>query len=182
MKAQFALAAAAALTLAACGEETTSVDPTDTEAMAQLADEMVKPEAGEYEVATELVEFEVPGMPKDKVDMVRGTMAGGFAETSTYCLTEEQADKGFEESIREMQSADGECEYKKFAASGDTLDAEMACKGPDGSVANMAMTGSLGKTEQDITMTMNAQAPGMAEGEMKMKLRMKSKRVGACAA
>ena len=180
MKTRIALTAAIPFLLAACSDEPTSVDPTDTEAMAELDNNMVKPQAGQYEVASELIEFEVPGMPEEQAKMVRGMMEGGFSETTQYCLSEEEAEKGFENSIREMQSNGGECDYKKFAASGDTLDAEMTCKGPDGSVANMMMAGSISETEQDITMTMETTVPQMPGGEMNMKLRMKSTRVGEC--
>ncbi|WP_379545950.1 DUF3617 family protein [Qipengyuania sp. DSG2-2] len=182
MKSRLALVAAVPLILAACGDAPTEVDPNDAEAMAELADNMVKPAAGEYEVTSELIDFEISGLPKDQSDMMRGMMEGGFSQTTKYCLTEEEAEAGFEESIREMQSAQGECDYKKFAASGSSLEAEMTCNGPDGSVANMAMEGSLSETEQDITMTMDATSPEMPGDGMKMKMRMQSKRIGECAA
>ena len=76
MKTRIALTAAIPFLLAACGDEPTSVDPTDTEAMAELANNMVKPQAGQYEVASELIEFEVPGMPEEQAKMVRGMMEG----------------------------------------------------------------------------------------------------------
>ncbi len=105
-----------------------------------------------------------------------------MSQTSTYCLTEEQAEKGWQDAVEAMQQADQECEYSKFETAGDTLNAAMTCTQQNGTVATVEMTGDLAKTSQDITMAMSGKSPDMPGGEMKMKLRMQSKRIGECAA
>ncbi|GMN12622.1 DUF3617 domain-containing protein [Altererythrobacter sp. MTPC7] len=176
------LCAVTALALTACGDSAEVADPADAEQVAALADSLVKPQPGEYEVASELIEFQLPGIPDDQAEMMRGIMEGGFSQTTTYCLTAEQAEKGWQDAVEGMQQADQDCEYSKFETAGNTLTASMTCTQDDGTVAQVDMTGDLAETSQDITMAMSGKSPEMPGGEMQMKLRMKSTRIGECTA
>lgn len=174
------IAAFATLTLGACSDETSVDDPNDPEQVAAAAQTLVKPQPGQYEVTSELIEFEMPGLGEDEQQMMRGMMEGGFSQTTSYCLTPEEADKGWQDAVENMQNAEGECEYSRFETSGDTLNAEMSCNNTDGSTAEMTMTGELSETGQDITMAMSGRSPEMPGGEMNMTMRMVSKRTGEC--
>lgn len=174
------LCAAVSLSLTACGEATETADPANPAEMAALADAFVKPQPGEYEVASQLLEFELPGIPPAQADMMRSIMEGEMSQTSRYCLTDEQAENGWQDAVEAMQQAEQDCEYSKFETKGNTLNAAMTCTQQGGTVATVEMTGDLAKTGQDITMAMSGKSPDMAGGEMTMKLRMQSKRIGEC--
>lgn len=170
--------AAASLALVACGNADPDTDGDGTismeEAQASLeASGAVKPQAGQYNASVELLEFEAPGAPPQALDMMRGMIARDFE----YCLTQEQADKGFEEMARSSQ--DGDCSFEKFDVDGGDFDAVMICSNRgDGSI-RMAMEGTGTETSSDMTMTMTGDIGGMGEGRMVM--RTKHERIGDCA-
>ncbi|NQZ46706.1 MAG: DUF3617 family protein, partial [Erythrobacter sp.] len=103
-----AFALSSALALAACGEG----GPTDADADGDgeiTMDEMraevasagsaLRPEAGKYAVTMTMVNVDIPGAPPEMVDAM-----GSMMNTSTeFCLTEEEASKGFEEALSEGQ-------------------------------------------------------------------------------
>ena len=96
-------AAAASFTLAACGGGTADADGDGEismeEAAAQTAD-MVRPLPGQYRATVEFVDVELPGAPQQVQDMMRGMLDQG-PQTHEYCLTAEEAEKGFEEMARQ---------------------------------------------------------------------------------
>lgn len=169
-----------ALALSGCGGGNT---PDSVEDMADAAAAMEKPEPGEYETTTRLITFEVPGMGEKEADMVRGMMESSMTQTTTFCLTEEEAEKGFEEAIREMQSGDSkeQCEFQRFDVSGSTVDSQMKCDDGAGNVGNITMTGTVAPTSTDMTMEFDQTSADIPGGAMKMKVNMKSRKIGECA-
>ena len=179
MRSIIVVSAALGLTLSACSD---SSAPETVEDMADAAASMEKPEPGQYETTTELIEFEVPGMGEQEAQMVRGMMEASMTQTTSYCLTPEEAEKGFEEAIREMQSGDTkeQCSFERFDVSGNTVDSQMKCDDGAGNVGNIAMTGTVSPTSSDMTMEFDQTSADSPGGAMKMKLNMKSKRTGDC--
>lgn len=178
---RFALAAPlAVLALAACGDEPS--EPKTAEEVAAAAEGLTKPEPGRYVSSAEMIEFSVPGLPPEQAEQLKGMMSGMGSEENTYCLTPEEAEGGFEEAVRKMgQGSQGmKCEFNKFDASGSDLDAELACTGPEGASATMQMEGTMEAQSSEMTMAMTQKAPGIPGGEMSMKMRVKSRRVGEC--
>ncbi|WP_324826832.1 DUF3617 domain-containing protein [Qipengyuania zhejiangensis] len=169
------LAGAAALSLSACGSDGADADGDGTisnEEVAEAARDMVKPLAGQYRATTELVSFEAPGAPPEAVEMMRGAMSRSFE----YCMSQEDADKGFEEMARESQ--DDSCKFEKFDVDGGSIDAVMACSGGSGEEMRMTMQGNGTPTGSDMTMTMQGTIPGQGEGKMVMNT--KHERIGDC--
>ena len=169
---------AAALGLAACGGGTSADADGDGEiTSAELADkasEMVKPQPGQYRASTELVDLEAPGAPPEAVEMMRGVLSNSFE----YCLTKEEAERGFEDMAR--QSQDENCTFEKFDVDGGAIDAVMTCAGGDQGNMRMTMQGTGGRTSSEMTMTMEGNIPGQGEGKMVMKTN--HERIGECAA
>jgi len=93
-----------------------------------------------------------------------------------YCLTQEEADKGFEEMAKESQN--GDCTMKRFDIDGGKIDAQMTCLAGGQGEMNITMDGSGTSTSMDMQVTMEGSMPGM--GEAKMVLRSKSERIGDC--
>lgn len=173
------VAAVLSLALAACGEE--AMEPKTTEEVIAEAGEMERPDPGQYETKVELIEFAVPGLSDDQAEKLKGMMGGGV-QSSNFCLTAEEASKGFEEQVRKIGQGQGglECTYDKFDVAGGKLAAEMTCKGPQGLAAAMKIDGTTTSRSTSMTMDMSQKSAMLPGGEMKMTMKMDSKRIGDC--
>jgi hypothetical protein len=170
--------------LTACGSET-----RDTAASSKTSDEVVaeagkleQPRAGQYETTTEIVEFNIPGLPAAQAEQMKSMMGNAARQSSSFCLTEEEAAKGFEDSIRKMtEGSDGmKCAFDKFDADGGKLDAAMTCQGPQGMNSEITLDGTAGAEASDMRMAMVQKGSMIPGGEMRMEMRMKSRRTGDC--
>ncbi|MDZ4308213.1 DUF3617 domain-containing protein [Allopontixanthobacter sp.] len=172
----------ALLALTACGSETPEEKSTD-EVVAE-ARKMAGPMPGQYETTTVLREFSVPGVPAQQAEMMKQQFASGTDRTETFCLTKDQAEKGFEEMVRSMgQMGQGvTCSFSKFDASGSKLDAALNCTGPGGTTMTMGMDGTVESERSDMTMTMNSRSTMMPGMEMTMVMDSRSRRIGECPA
>ncbi len=173
--------AAACFTLAACGGASNADADGDgeismEEAAAESAD-MVRPEPGKYRATVEFVDVSMPDAPQQVQDMMRGMFDRG-PQTHEYCLTEEEADKGFEEMARQAQEDDSNCTFEKFEADGGKIDAIMNCAADGQGAARMTMTGTGSETASEMTMTMDAEGP---DGQtMTMTMKSSQERIGEC--
>ena len=166
--------------LAACGNPSADADgdgKITMEEAAAKAESMVQPQPGKYRATSELVSLEVPDAPKEVQDMMRKMMDRG-PQTSEYCLSKEDASKGFQEMVRQSQASGTDCSFEKFDGEGTEIDAIMVCKNPGEGTARMTMQGTGGETSSDMTITMDAQGPNGKS--MKMVMKNTQKRVGDC--
>lgn len=174
--------------LSACGGSGPDADPaagadangdgeiTVAEAIDKSSD-MVKPEPGKYRNTVEMVNLEIPGAPKEVQDMMKQVLSAG-PQTNEYCLTAEEAEKGFEEMAKQAQNED-ECSVERFDAAGGKIDAVMNCKAGREGTARMTLSGVGTKTSSAMTMTIDAKAP---DGKtMKMTMKSNQERIGDCA-
>ena len=182
MRRILALPALAAFALSACsgaGDEA-SGEGISAEDAAEAASEVARPTPGQYKSTIELIDFQVPGMPQQQVDMVKGMMTGAMAEGNEFCLTREEADKGWQTMVDEM--AEAKCTYQKFETSGNSIDVEATCMGENNQAGTLKLTGTTGATSSSMTMEMEqavADLPG--EGKVRMKMKVDSLRTGDCA-
>ncbi len=146
-----------------------------SEEMADVAGEVIKPKAGQYRSTTKLISVEIPGAPPEVAEMMKGGMADQVTET---CMSQEDADKGFEELAKGPQN--GECETSKFNVNGGDISAEMTCNVPGQGEMVMTLNGTGTETSMDMTMSMESEMAGM--GEMKMTMNIASERIGDCPA
>ena len=176
------LVAASILVLAACGSE--PVDPKNVDEVIAEAGKLEKPRPGQYETTAEMVEFTVPGLPPQQAEQIKAMMGKVSGETTTYCLTPEEAEKGFEENVRKMAQGKQQmnCEFARFDVDGDKLDAAMACKGPQGMTADLTLAGTTSSEASSMRMTMVQKAQMIPGGEMRMEMQMDAKRIGDCPA
>lgn len=174
-----ALALSAALALGACGGDSgadadgdgeISMDEMRAE-VASAADSM-RPEPGKYSVTMSVVKADIPGAPQEMQDMMGAMMNRTFE----YCLTQEQADKGFEESLSESQ--DESCSIEKFDLDNGSIDMAMNCEPAQGGNMRVAMTGDVSPTRTDITVVTNGTLPELGAADMEMN--MVQERVGDC--
>lgn len=173
------VATALCLALAACGGDPASEAESDgvvtAEEMAErVASADIKPQPGLYRSTVEVLEFSIPGAPPEVNDMMRGNMA---RRTSEYCLTQEEADRGFEKMARQSQEG-RDCKVEKFTVDGSDIDARMTCAVPGQGQMTMTMTGTGSPTGSDMDMSMKGDFAGQGEASMRMKV--SNERIGDC--
>lgn len=168
------------LALAGCGE--TADQPKTAEEVVAEAGKLAQPEPGLYETKVKMLEFSVPGLPADQAERLKSMMGGMDRNTSTFCLTPDEAKKGFEESIRKMSEGQGglECAFDKFDVDGGDLTAEMSCKGPQGMTSTIALDGTATSQSTSMHMKMAQKAGMIPGGEVRMEMQMDSRRTGDC--
>ena len=174
-------AAAAIIALAACGGNSSADADGDgeitmEEAAAKTGD-IVKPQPGQYRATVEFVDVEMPDAPQQVQDMMRGMFDRG-PQSHEFCLTQEEADQGFEEMARQAQDGGADCTFEKFDADGGSIDAIMNCSAEGEGEARMTLTGTGSATSSNMTMVMDARGP---DGQsMKMTMKSSQERIGDC--
>lgn len=173
--------AALALMLAGCGGSNADADGDGKISVEEAAAEVerqggaMKPKPGLYKGTTQLVSLEMPGSPPEVKQMLEGMM-GKEPQEMEFCLTKEEADKGFQRMAEASQG--DECSFDKFNISGGDIDAVMNCEAPGQGKAKITLTGKGTETSSEMTMVMDAKGP---DGKtMKMTMKTSQERVGDC--
>lgn len=180
MNTKLALVAVSTLALAACGDSGVVEDPSDPEQIAAATANLATPQAGEYRMRVELVEFELPGASQEEQETTRSFMEMMNGQEQTFCMTEEMAEEGYQEFLENLNQGMEGCEFSSFSVEGDTLDADMVCDDGAGSTGTMEFAGTISETSQDMTISMDM--ANEAEGQsMRMVMRNTAERVGECA-
>lgn len=176
------LVLAISIALVGCGSE--PADPKNVDDVIAEAGKLERPRPGQYETKAELIEFSVPGLPPQQAENLKSMMGKVGGETTAYCLTPEEAEKGFEENVRKMTQGKQQmnCEFARFDVEGDKLDAAMTCKGPQGMTADLKLAGTTSAEASSMRMTMVQKAAMIPGGEMRMEMKMDARRVGDCPA
>jgi len=170
---------AVAILLAACGGDADSDGDGEVgaeEAAAEAAD-LVQPRPGQYRVALELMEFDVPGMPESAKEQMQQIFSSGLAEGNTFCMTEaDAADNGAEQMVRNL--AESDCTMNTFNVSGSTVTAEMQCL-ENGAASTVKIDGQMSAEASTMTMEREGDVPNV--GKTRMKMKVTSERIGDCA-
>lgn len=164
------------LLLPACGDQ--AAEPTPDQAAAEAAANAAQPEPGKYRVTMKVSNISFPGMTGPMAEQAK-TMFGGTGQTSEFCLTPEDAKKGQEEFYK--RTAEGDCKYERFSATGGAIDAVMVCQTGQGMTARTEMKGTFSSTRSDLTLKTQSQMPGAPGGGMTMDAQITSERIGDCA-
>jgi len=179
------LALAPAVLLAGCSKSSPEggnaanpdTGPKTIEQVQKEASKIEHPLPGQYEQTVEVLDVEMPGAPAGMADRMKQAMAK--TAPKTYCLTKEQSEKGFRDMFKEGGPAKS-CTYKRFDVTGGRIDAQMECSTAGDGKATMTMSGTVGPNGSDVNMDMDANGgPGPMQG-LKMKMHMKTTRVGDC--
>ncbi|RDC59492.1 hypothetical protein HME9302_00682 [Alteripontixanthobacter maritimus] len=179
MRYSYAVILAFALTLAACGSDPAT--PMDEEELLARADALVMPKAGLYNASTEMLEFDVAGLPPQQADRMKDMMSGMRGAPQSYCLTQADVEGGFKESLRRLNQKQGEsCDFTAFETDGDDVDAAMSCSVPGGGTADIEMDGTVSAEQQDMVMTITTSSSMIPGGKMTMKMRTTAEYSGPC--
>lgn len=180
-----AMTTAAALALAACNQS--PADPTKAQSQDRVAAAMAQantPQAGQYQATAEFLKFEIPGMPPEIANRMREGMARETAVNHSYCVTDRQARMTAQDRLRQMSRAQGDCAFRNFDVSGDTVNATLVCSAlPGGAGATMTMTGTMGTTQSDMRINTRMTPPAgaaAATGAATIEMRVKTRRTGDC--
>lgn len=138
---------------------------------------LAQPQPGLYRMVTKITDISIPGMPPEMAAQAQG-MFSATGQTVEYCLTPEDAAKGFEEMTR--RSAEGNCTYERFSAKDGKLDAAMTCKTGQGMETRSEVAGTFTPTGSELTMKSHATSPDMPGGAMKMSGSISTQRIGDC--
>jgi hypothetical protein len=177
MRAAAFLAAVAALPLALAACDKADKGPKTLEEAKQEAKQLQRPEPGKYRQITKINTFEVPGAPPEVAAQMKKMMAGQGQET-TFCLTKEDSEKGFEGMFKQV--ANGECRYDRFDATSGSIDALMVCKTGSGGTARMAMKGKVSKTGSQVKVDVEQSGEKQAGANAKIGMEVQSERIGDC--
>lgn len=159
---RIASVAALGMAISACsgGDVSTADADTDNdgsvsvnEAAAVAEASGMKPQPGKYRVTSDM---------------------GGMKTNVEYCLSEEEANRGFEQMMQEGQ--DGDCSYEKFELAGNDLDAVLVCKTDAGNM-RMSMAGEVSPTATDLEIGMSGSMGGM---NVDMTMKAQQERIGDC--
>ena len=166
---------ATALLLAGCGKS--DEGPKTPEQAAQEASKMEKPEPGKYRSSVKVLEFDIPGMPKEQAEQMKGMM-GNAGQSHEFCMTKEDVEKGYEEMVK--KTSQGNCTFEKFNAASNTLDAKMTCDMGNQMKSVITMNGTTSKTNSKMTMDIENTAPSIPGGKMHTKMEVTNERIGDC--
>ena len=173
--------AATALALAACAGDEAPVNPdadsdgkmTATEVRdALLSNEDIKPEAGLYQTSMTLTKVEMPGAPAEMADMMRQAMN----QSSEVCLTPEQAERGFKDTIQESQSE--ACTIDSYDLDGGKIAMTMTCDEEGLGLMNVEMSGEVSATSSNLNMQMKGATA--ATQDLEIEMNFQQKRIGEC--
>lgn len=174
MRSIIILPLAAAAFLAAC--DSGDAPKSEAEVTKEMAN-LERPTPGLYKSTSRLVSFDVPGMSPAQAERMKG-MFSTADDGREFCLTKEEAEKGFEEMTRKL--AEGNCTYDRFKVSGGNLDAALTCETGKDMQASIEMKGTMGSEGSKMTMAVDQSAPGVPGGNIKMVAEVVSQRVGDC--
>ena len=135
-------------------------------------------QAGEWTMTTTMTDIEMPGMPEEMVAQMREQM-GDQAETSTRCITEEEAaDPGA--NLFAPEDASEDCDFSESTVEGGVINIAGTCEAPNGQGnATMAIEGTYTATTMEAELSVNVEGGPM---EMTMSGTMNAERTGDCAA
>lgn len=180
MRSIIVLPLAATVILAACNSADKPKSPEEVKEEIARADH---PQPGLYRSTFRILSFEIPGMPPAQAEKMKA-MFTTTGEGREYCLTKEEADKGWEAATKKL--AEGDCRFDRFSASGGKLDAKLACETGRGMKSTIEMNGTMNSTGSQTTMTIAQAAPQMPGGAggmgsgIRMVAEVSSQRVGDC--
>jgi len=177
MRPNFLLAATALLALAAC--DSADKGPKTLDQAKAEAKQMERPEPGQYSQTTKFTKFDVPGAPPAMAEQIKGMMQDK-GETTTYCLSKADSEKGFEEMFKKV--GEGECKYERFDATSSSIDAVLVCETGPGGSARLAMNGTVSKTGSDVKVDVQQKNDKSPMGNANLAMEVSSKRIGDCPA
>ena len=170
-----------AASLAACGSEpdvdarNASVEEVAEQVRSANSDQLfVRP--GKWQSRVTIEDISLPGMPAEMVEQMKTRIAQQGQQNFESCLTEEEARRPQEDFFA---GKNNQCRYDHFTMGDGKIDARMRCE-QGGATQVMEMDGTYSPDSYAMRMSTSTQGGEGATGAMTMKMRVDSKRIGAC--
>ncbi len=169
-----ALAFAALLAIAGCGEQktVTATNESVADVAAKVGDSGLRFLPGRWETQMKFDKLEMPELPPEMAAMMEKSMAEERKFTS--CLTPADVDKP---GGKFFGQENDKCKYDSFVMGGGRIDAKLSCNDADGT-QEMTMNGVY--THETYAMTMSIKAKRAGGQAMNMTMSMTAKRAGEC--
>ncbi len=174
---------ACALPLAACNkspavhETNASVEDVANKVReAGTGDAFIRP--GQWKSTVTIEQFDMPGVPPQAAARVKAAMAENQPHELTSCLTPEDV----KQPKAKFFTGNDQCRYDHFIMGSGKIDAAMRCSGAGGGSQVTTMTGTYAPDRYQMRMAMSGQNMPGAAADVKMQMRVDSRRVGECAA
>lgn len=134
----------------------------DAKVAAAAASPQLSP--GEWEMTTEMLDMNIPGMPK-------GALPPQLTKQNSFksCMKQQKPDASFFQG-----KGNSNCTYSDFSMDGGRIKGAATCDTPSGKMT-MTMDGEYHPDRYDLTMAMKG-------GEMSMKMHTVGRRIGECSA
>lgn len=175
--------AATALMLGACSSEEPSKASSNEETVEAELAQAATLQPGQYAANVEVIRVDVPGLPADQAEMMKGMMSSSAAVENSYCLTPEQAGRGGRDMFAEMAKGDGNCQFSDFDVDGGRVTGRLSCTGGrGGATSEIMLDGTMQRTATNMHMTMTVNDSHMPGGRMEVEMRIATHRTGDCAA
>jgi hypothetical protein len=181
MKTSMIVLLGSCLALAACNrgpevhEENASVDEVANKVRAATGGaKFIR--AGEWKSTGTIEEMSIPGMSAEDSARMKQAMAKSGIHEFRTCLTEEDV----KQPEGKFFTGNDDCRYDHFNMSGGKIDAALNCKGAGGTSNRMTMKGNYSPDSYSMRMEMTSEGAPGAQGPMTMRMRVDSKRIGAC--
>lgn len=157
--------------------ELTNASPGEVAKQAQASGAM-RLNPGQWETTVEVVDSEVPGMPKGGPHSQALGMMREARTTVSNCVTPQEAENP-ESSV--FTGSNGQCRYERFSMAGGRIEGTLSCRGQDGG-GDMRMTtaGTFSDTAFALDNAMETRMGGVEGAVMKMKAKVSGKRIGDC--
>lgn len=139
---------------------------------ARGSDQFIKP--GKWRSRVSIERMEMPGVPPEIAERMKGVMAQHQQRATESCLTAQEVQRPKEEFF----AGNDNCRYEHFTMGGGKIDAKMRCSAGAGVAQVMEMTGTY--APDTYQMLMSTRTEGSGAPGMTMQLRVQSNRVGAC--
>jgi len=171
-----ALPVLAALALAACDntdEDLSGEALSMDEVMAEIQDNGMMPQPGEYATTYELISVDVPGASSVDMNALQAAFAEGAEEQPSFCVTDAMDREAWISAM-----TDNSCSISRLAAEGETIDLAMTCEAEDGPQGRIALSGTATDTSSDLEMTFTQPIPGV--GDANIVMQVGTQRTGDC--
>jgi hypothetical protein len=120
----------------------------------------------------------VIGASPQDADRLESEMKSIEAQERTLCLTQQDADKGFEDVLHQLQN--GDCKAGKFVVDGEKLNASLECTTPQGVTSKIVMEGTGRPESSHMRLTIEQEARAVPGRKTKMVLEIDNFREGDC--
>ena len=164
--------------LSGCGGGDDSSPSVSEDKVLAEASEMVKPKAGLYKSQAVLEEFDAPGLAPQDAARLRERFEGLQAEPSEVCLSQEEAEEGFEKFVEQVQL--GNCAVERFETSQEFINASMLCSSPGGISSRIGVQGRGAAEESRITLNIEQSVPQFSDQPITFTLQIENERIGEC--